>query len=78
MLKGYTSEIKKLFNFSKHHCKNVLVIQGCKDEVQSFIELMFPSFKTSRGSRDESEATLESEQGLRYVKKGNSLLNCYI
>jgi len=28
-----------------------------KDEVHSFIEPMFPSFKAFRGSRDESEAT---------------------
>ncbi len=43
-----------------------------KDEVQSFIELIFPSFKGFRGSRDESEATLQSEQGLGHVKKGNN------
>jgi hypothetical protein len=43
-----------------------------EDEVQSFIELMFPSFKMFRGSRDESEAILESKQGLRHAKETNS------
>jgi hypothetical protein len=39
-----------------------------EDEVQSFIELMFSSFKMFRGNRDESEAILELEQGLRHAK----------
>jgi hypothetical protein len=30
-------------------------------EVQSFIKLMFPNFKTFRGVRDEIEATIELE-----------------
>ncbi len=39
---------------------------------------MFPSFKGLKGSRDESEATLQSEQGLRHVKEGNTSQNCCI
>ncbi len=49
-----------------------------EDEVYSFIELMFLSFKGLRGSRDESEATLQSEQGLGHVKEGNTSQNCCI
>jgi hypothetical protein len=30
-----------------------------EDEVQNFIEFMFPSFKAFKGSRDESEVILE-------------------
>jgi hypothetical protein len=48
------------------------------DEVQSFIELMFPSFKVFRGSRDESEAILESKQGLKHAKETNSSQDCCI
>ncbi len=41
-------------------------------EVQSFIELMFPSFKGFRRSRYEIEPTQELEQGLGHVKETNS------
>jgi hypothetical protein len=49
-----------------------------EDEVQSFLELMFPSFKVSRGSRDEDEATLQSEQGLGHMIEANSSQDCGI
>jgi tRNA G10 N-methylase Trm11 len=47
-------------------------------EVQSFIELMFASFKRFRRSRDEIEPTLESKQGLGHVKETNNSQDCYI
>jgi len=34
-----------------------------EDEVQSFIKLMFASFKALRGTRDETEVVLELELG---------------
>ncbi len=46
--------------------------KAIEDEVKSFIKLMFPSFKEFRafkGSRDEAETTLESEQRLGHVKE---------
>jgi hypothetical protein len=43
--------------------------KAIEDEVQSFIELLFPSFKVFKGSRDEAETTLESEQRLGHVKE---------
>jgi len=48
------------------------------DEVQSFLELMFPSFKASRESKDESKATLQSEQGLGHMTKADSSQDCSI
>ncbi len=42
--------------------------KAVEDEVQSFLELIFSSFKVFRGSRDESETILQLEQGLGYVK----------
>jgi hypothetical protein len=47
-------------------------------EVQSFIELMFASFKRFRRSRDATEPTLESKQGLGHVKEANNSQDCYI
>jgi hypothetical protein len=49
-----------------------------EDEVYSFIELMFPSCKVFRGSRDEGETILELEQGLGHVKEANSSQDCCI
>jgi len=37
---------------------------------------MFPSFKSFRGSRDESEAPLQSKQRLVHVKQTNSSQDC--
>jgi hypothetical protein len=39
---------------------------------------MFPSFKVFKGSRNESEAILESKQGLRHAKEANSSQDCCI
>jgi hypothetical protein len=49
-----------------------------EDEVQSFLELMFSSFKVLRGSRDEIETTLQLEQGLGHVKDTNNSQDCNI
>ncbi len=49
-----------------------------EDEVQNFIELMFSSFKMFKGNRDENEAILESEQGLRHAKETNNSQDCCI
>jgi hypothetical protein len=47
-------------------------------EVQSFIKLMFPSFKRFFRSRDETEPILESKQGLGHVNEANSSQDCYM
>jgi hypothetical protein len=52
--------------------------KAVEDEVQSFIKLMFPTFEVFRGSRDEIEAVIESEQGLGHVKKTNNSQDCCI
>jgi hypothetical protein len=39
---------------------------------------MFPSFKEFRGSKDVSEAILESKQGLRHTKEANNSQDCCI
>ncbi len=49
-----------------------------EDEVQSFIELMFSSFKALRRSRFEKETTLQLEQGLGHVKETNNSQDCNI
>jgi hypothetical protein len=49
-----------------------------EDEVQSFLELMFPSLLVSRRSRHENEATLQSEQGLEHMIEANSSQDCNI
>ncbi len=47
-------------------------------EVQSFIELMFPSFKGFRRSKDNTKPTLESKERLGHVKEANNSQDCYI
>ncbi len=52
--------------------------KAVEDEVQSFLELIFSSFKVFRGSRDESETILQLEQGLGYVKEVNNSWDCNV
>jgi hypothetical protein len=54
------------------------LVKVVEDEAQSFFELMFPSFKAVRGSRDGSEAIPQSEQGLGHVKETNNSQDCSI
>ncbi len=78
ILKRYISKLESFPISFKHHCKNVSLSKAVEDEVQSFLELIFSSFKVFIGSRDESETTLQLEQGLGYVKEVNNSRDCNI
>jgi len=52
--------------------------KAVEDEVQSFLELIFYNFKVFKGSKDESETTLQLEQGLGYAKEVNNSRDCNI
>lgn len=54
------------------------IIQGCEDDFQDFLELMFPNLESFRGNINEKQISLQLYQGEGHVKVKVSSQDCKV